>query len=33
MLGLKQVALLAYEHLKNSLALYGYYLIPSIIGL
>ena len=31
--GLKQAALLAYEHLKNSLAPYGYYPIPGTAGL
>jgi len=31
--GLKQAALLAYEHFKSSLAPYGYFPIPGIIGL
>ena len=31
--GLKQAALLAYEHLKNSLAPYGYYPIQGTVGL
>ena len=31
--GLKQVALLAYEHLKNSLEPYGYHPVKGTIGL